>query len=105
MDEITTLRGGSLSTELSDTHDAFRKRFAGCFDEVAREYQPHLDAAVQRHRPGQPVDTRALARYIVAIIEGSIMRTRAHRDSHAMARHLGFVKDHLERARGQVTRG
>jgi hypothetical protein len=94
---------GNLSTELSDTHVAFRKRLSGCFDEMAREYQPLLDAAVQRHRPREPVDTRALARYIVAIIEGSIMLARTHRDSHLMARHFDYLKEHLKRTRGQAT--
>src|SRR5262249_25123824 len=96
---------GNLSTELSDTHDAFRKRLAACFDEMAAEYQPHLDAAVQRYCPGQPVNTRALARYIVAIIEGSIMLARTHRDRHLMAHHFDYLKEHLQRTCGPPTRG
>jgi hypothetical protein len=70
---------------------------------MAAEFQPHLDAAVQRHRPREPVDTQALARYIVAIIEGSIMLARTHRDSHLMARHFDFLKEHLKQTCGQVT--
>jgi TetR/AcrR family transcriptional repressor of nem operon len=92
---------GNLSTELSDTHDAFRKRLAKCFDEMAREFQPHLDAAVRRYRPRQPVDTLALARYVVAIIEGSIMLARTHKDGRLMARHFDYLKEHLRQTCGQ----
>jgi TetR/AcrR family transcriptional repressor of nem operon len=91
---------GNLSTELSATHDAFRKRLAACFDEMAREYQPHLEAAVRRHRPGRPVDTRALARYVVALIEGSIMLARTHKDGRLLAHHFDYLKEHLRRECG-----
>jgi TetR/AcrR family transcriptional repressor of nem operon len=91
---------GNLSTQLSDTHDAFRKRLAECFDEMAQEYQPHLDAAVAHYRPKGPVDTRALARYIVAIIEGSIMLARTHRDRRLMAGHFAYLKEHLRQSLG-----
>jgi hypothetical protein len=72
---------------------------------MAREYQPHLNAAVQRYRPAPPVDTRALARYIVAIIEGSIMLARTHRDRQLMASHFDYLKEHLRRTYGQAARG
>jgi TetR/AcrR family transcriptional repressor of nem operon len=51
---------GNLSTALSDTHDGFRQRLAECFDEMAREFQPPLDAAAQKFCPRRRVDTRAL---------------------------------------------
>ena len=88
---------GNLSTALSDTHDGFRRRLAECFDEMALEFQPDLNAAARRYCPGQPVDTRALARYIVAIIEGSIMLTRAQQDRHMIKRHFAYFKEHLRR--------
>lgn len=91
---------GNLSTQLSDTHGAFRKRLAECFDEMAQEYRPHLDAAVQHYGPKGPVDTRALARYIVAIIEGSIMLARTHRDGRLMASHFAYLKEHLRQSLG-----
>jgi TetR/AcrR family transcriptional repressor of nem operon len=87
---------GNLSTALSDTHDAFRRRLAECFDEMALEFQPHLDAAARMY--GRKVDTRALARYIVAIVEGSIMLTRTQQDRRMMARHFEYMKEHLRQA-------
>jgi hypothetical protein len=64
---------------------------------MALEFQPDLNAAARRYCPGQPVDTRALARYIVAIIEGSIMLTRAQQDRHMIKRHFAYFKEHLRR--------
>jgi TetR/AcrR family transcriptional regulator, transcriptional repressor for nem operon len=84
---------GNLSTALSDTHEAFRQRLAACFEEMARDFKPHLDAAVRKAERGP--DTKVLAGYIVAMIEGSIMLTRTQRDRHMIARHFGYLKEHL----------
>jgi TetR/AcrR family transcriptional repressor of nem operon len=89
---------GNLSTALSDTHDGFRRRLAECFDEMALEFKPHLDAAVQLAGRGLRVDTRALAQYIVAIIEGSIMLTRTQQDKQMMTYHFGYLKEHLRQS-------
>jgi TetR/AcrR family transcriptional regulator, transcriptional repressor for nem operon len=95
---------GNLSTELSATHDGFRQRLADCFDEMAQEYQPHLEAAVRRYHPGRFVDTRALARYIVALIEGSIMLSRTLKDNQLLAQHFDQLKKHLQRTCGPEPR-
>lgn len=89
---------GNLSTALSDTHERFRRRLARCFDEMALEFKPHLDAAARQSGAGPRVDTAALARYIVAIIEGSIMLTRTQKDREMMARHFDYLKEHLRQS-------
>lgn len=86
---------GNLSTALCDIHDGFRQRLAECFDTMALDFKSRLDAVAQKYRPGQRVDTLALARYIVAILEGSIILARANQDHRIMARHFQFLKDHL----------
>src|SRR5579883_1460866 len=86
---------GNLSTALSDTHDAFRRRLAECFDEMELEFTPHLAAAAERNCPERSVDAAALARYIVALVEGSIMLTRTHQDRQMMARHFDYLKAYL----------
>jgi hypothetical protein len=98
---------GNLSTTLSDTHDAFRRRLAECFDEMELEFRPHLAAAAAKYCPERSVDAAALARYIVAIVEGSIMLTRTQQDRHMMARHFDFLKEHLKQSlcvRGSAAR-
>jgi TetR/AcrR family transcriptional regulator, transcriptional repressor for nem operon len=89
---------GNLSTTLSDTHPAFRKRLAECFDEMALEFEPHLDEAVKTHRPTRNVDTRQLARYIVTVIEGAIMLSRTHRESDLMHGQIRMLKQHLKQS-------
>jgi TetR/AcrR family transcriptional repressor of nem operon len=89
---------GNLSTALSDTHDGFRRRLAECFDEMGMEFRPHLAAAAVKYCPERSVDAAALARYIVAIVEGSIMLTRTHQDRQMMARHFDYLKEHLKQS-------
>ena len=91
---------GNLSTALSDTHDGFRRRLAECFDEMALEFKPHLDAAVEMSGRRSRVDTWALARYIVAIIEGSIMLTRTQQDKQMMTCYFDYLKEHLRQSLG-----
>jgi TetR/AcrR family transcriptional repressor of nem operon len=92
---------GNLSTALSDTHPGFRQRLAECFDEMALDFKPRLDAAARKYATGQRIDTLALAHYIVAILEGSIILARAHQTPRFMARHFQLLKEHLR----QVFRG
>src|SRR6266576_1962883 len=82
---------GNLSTALSDCHDGFRKRLAECFDEMAQEFQPHLEAAARPRRP----DTSELARYIVTVIEGAIMQARTLGDAKLLTRQFALLKEHL----------
>ena len=86
---------GNLSASLSDTHDAFRRRLAKCFDEMAQEFEPHLAAAAKEHGLARRVDTMELARYIVTVIEGAILLARAGRDRQLIARQFGYLKEHL----------
>ena len=87
---------GNLSTSLSDTHEGFRRRLAKCFDEMAMEFQPHLEAAVKQHGSGRSTDAKTLARYIVAIIEGSIMLARTQRSPQALANNFENLKNYLK---------
>jgi TetR/AcrR family transcriptional repressor of nem operon len=89
---------GNLSTALSDTHDAFRRRLAECFDEMAHEFKRHLDAAARERCPKRRVDTWELARYTVAIIEGSIMLARTHQDRRMIGRNFDHLKEYIRQA-------
>jgi TetR/AcrR family transcriptional repressor of nem operon len=96
---------GNLSTALSDTHNGFRRRLAECFDEMAQEFKPRLDAAARKYRPGRRLNTWETARYIVAIVEGSIMLTRTHQDRKMMARQFAYLKEHLKQSYGRKEKG
>ena len=86
---------GNLSTALSDCHDGFRKRLAECFDEMAQEFQPHLEEAARQLRATRRPDPGELARYIVTVIEGAIMQARTLGDPKLLARQFTFLKEHL----------
>ncbi len=87
---------GNLSTALSDTHVAFRRRLAECFDEMALEFKPHLAAAARQSGCGRRVDVAELARFIVTIIEGAIMLARTRQDRRLLGRHFDHLKAYLE---------
>jgi TetR/AcrR family transcriptional repressor of nem operon len=86
---------GNLSTTLCETHEGFRAHLAKCFDAMALDLKHRLDAVARRYRPGQRVDTLGLARYIVAVLEGSILLVRANQDLQFMARHFRLLKEQL----------
>jgi TetR/AcrR family transcriptional regulator, transcriptional repressor for nem operon len=86
---------GNMSTALSDCHDGFRQRLAKCFDEMAQEFVPHLEAAARQGRVRRRTNTNELARFIVTVIEGAIMQTRTFGDAELLPRQLTYLKAHL----------
>jgi TetR/AcrR family transcriptional repressor of nem operon len=88
---------GNMSTALSDCHDGFRKRLAECFDEMAREFLPHLEAAARKGRVTRRTNTRELARYIVTVIEGALMQARTLGDAKLLPRQLAYLKEYLRK--------
>jgi hypothetical protein len=89
---------GNLSTALSDCHEGFRTRLAECFDEMAEDFRPLLEAAARKLPPRTRPDSRELAHYIVTVIEGAIMQGRTHGDADLPARQLAVLKQHLEKS-------
>jgi TetR/AcrR family transcriptional regulator, transcriptional repressor for nem operon len=86
---------GNMSTALSDCHDGFRKRLAECFDEMAQEFLPHLEAAARQGRVTRRTNTSELAQYIVTVIEGAIMQARTLGDAKLLPRQFGYLKEYL----------
>jgi len=89
---------GNMSTALSDSHDGFRKRLAGCFDEMAKEFLPYLEAKARQGRGKQRTSMSELARYIVTVIEGAIMQGRTLGDAELLPRQLAYLKEHLKKS-------
>ena len=84
---------------LSFAFTRIRKRLAECFDEMAQEFLPHLEAAARHGRVTRRTNTSELARYIVTIIEGAIMQARTLGDATLLPRRqLACLKDHLKRS-------
>jgi TetR/AcrR family transcriptional repressor of nem operon len=87
---------GNMSTALSDCHDGFRARLAQCFDEMAQEFVPDLQAAARRGQVKNHANPGELARYIVTVIEGAIMQARTFGDAKLVPRQLTYLKEHLK---------
>jgi TetR/AcrR family transcriptional repressor of nem operon len=88
---------GNMSTALADCHDGFRKRLAECFDAMAQEFVPGLEAAAQTARASRRTNITELAQYIVTVIEGAIMQARTFGDATLVPRQLAHLKEHLKR--------
>jgi TetR/AcrR family transcriptional regulator, transcriptional repressor for nem operon len=88
---------GNMSTTLSDCHEGFRTRLAECFDEMALEFFPHLEAAARQGGLTRRTNTRELARYIVTVIEGAIMQARTLGDATLLPRQFALLKQHVKK--------
>jgi TetR/AcrR family transcriptional regulator, transcriptional repressor for nem operon len=86
---------GNLSTSLADTNEPFRRRLADCFDEMAREFLPHLEAAIKQGRPKASPAPCRLAQYIVTVVEGAIILGRTCRDRTLLPQHFACLKEYL----------
>ena len=91
---------GNLSASLSDTHEAFRRRLAECFDEMACEFEPALAAVIQERGLSRRIDAMELARYVVTVIEGAILLARTRGDRQLITRQFAFLKGHLRNCLG-----
>jgi TetR/AcrR family transcriptional regulator, transcriptional repressor for nem operon len=89
---------GNMSTALSDCHDGFRQRLAECFDEMAQDFIPHLEAATRRGTATRRANTRELARFIVTVIEGAIMQARTFGDPKLIPRQFAYLKEHVKKS-------
>ncbi len=87
---------GNMSTALSDCHDGFRKRLVECFDQMAQEFLPPLEAAARQCPATRQPNTSELARFIVTVIEGAIMQGRTLSDPTLLPRQLAFLKEYLK---------
>jgi TetR/AcrR family transcriptional regulator, transcriptional repressor for nem operon len=99
---------GNLATELADAHEGFRQRLADGFERWRQWLAATLARARAEGALAPDVDAEALARFLVAGIEGAILLTKVQKDigvmEHCVAelqRHLGLYR----RPEGAVTTG
>ena len=86
---------GNLATELADAHEGFRQRLAAGFE----RWRQCLAAALGRARAqgtlAPDVDTEAVARFLVAGIEGAILLTKVQKDIGVMEHCVAELRRHL----------
>jgi len=86
---------GNLATELADAHEGFRQRLAAGFE----RWRQCLAAALARGQAlgafAPDVDPAALARFLVAGIEGAILLTKVQKDIRVMEHCVAELRRHL----------
>jgi len=86
---------GNLATELADAHEGFRQRLAAGFE----RWRQCLAAALARAQAlgafAPDVDPAALARFLVAGIEGAILLTKVQKDIRVMEHCVAELRRHL----------
>jgi TetR/AcrR family transcriptional repressor of nem operon len=87
---------GNFAQELSETHPEIRSLCAERFDEWAAMFKQTLDEAKRKHRPRASLDTQSLAEHFIAVLEGSLILGKAHRDMGIVRKNLGHFKQYLK---------
>jgi TetR/AcrR family transcriptional repressor of nem operon len=86
---------GNLATELADAHEGFRQRLAGGFE----RWRQCLAAALARAQAlgalAPDLEPAALARFLVAGIEGAILLTKVQKDIGVMEHCVAELRRHL----------
>jgi TetR/AcrR family transcriptional repressor of nem operon len=86
---------GNLATELADAHEGFRQRLAAGFE----CWRQCLAAALARAQAlgalAPDVEPDALARFLVAGIEGAILLTKVQKDIQVMEHCVAELRRHL----------
>jgi TetR/AcrR family transcriptional regulator, transcriptional repressor for nem operon len=69
---------GMLAAELADSHEGFRQRI----DEVFLGWETHIESLLEEAQPHlrEDVDTKRLARFVIATLEGAVLMSRVKRD-------------------------
>jgi TetR/AcrR family transcriptional regulator, transcriptional repressor for nem operon len=87
---------GNFAQELSDTHPKIRSMCAKRFDEWSAIFKRSLDEARMKHRPGVPLDTQVIAEHFIAVLEGSLILGKVHRNMGIFRRNLRDFKRYLK---------
>jgi TetR/AcrR family transcriptional repressor of nem operon len=86
---------GNLATELADTHEGFRQRLANGFEHWRQYLAVALTRAQVLGTLAPDVDPEALARFLVAGMEGAILLTKVQKDIRVMEHCVAELRRHL----------
>jgi TetR/AcrR family transcriptional repressor of nem operon len=90
---------GNLATELADAHEGFRQRLAAGFERWRQCLAAVLARAQALGAFAPDVDPAALARFLVAGIEGAILLTKVQKDIRVMEHCVAELRRHLALSR------
>jgi TetR/AcrR family transcriptional repressor of nem operon len=86
---------GTFIQELAETHPAVREVCAACLEDIAEDVRQDLDLAKAKHAPHARWDTRGLAEYLIAVVQGAVILAKAKQDRKAFADSLEHFKTYL----------
>jgi hypothetical protein len=86
---------GNLATELADAHEGFRQRLADGFERWRQCLAAALARAQGLGNLAPDVEPAALARFLVAGIEGAILLARVQKDIRVMEHCVAELRRHL----------
>lgn len=86
---------GSLALELHEPDPPVREALAQNFDAWCAAVEVCLEEAGPRLRTS--LDRGALARHVLAVMEGAVMQARTHRSLDAYDACIAMLRDHFER--------
>ncbi len=90
---------GNIAQELADTNDRLRTTCAENFAWWSDFFKQELDAAALRHLPPtkrKAIDTRGLANFLIATIQGSFILVKATRRASIGANNLKHFRRYIE---------
>ena len=87
---------GVIAQEMSDTYPAIRELCKDGFEEWAKLLKKDLDEAKAKYAPRAAFDTRSLAEYFIAIVEGSQILSRAKPNHKFMENNMEHFKQYLK---------
>jgi TetR/AcrR family transcriptional repressor of nem operon len=86
---------GNLASELSDVHEGFRMRLASVFSAWRERLSGALAEAQRRGDVGAACAPEAVAHFLVASLEGSILLAKVSKDIRVMEQCVGELKRYL----------
>jgi TetR/AcrR family transcriptional repressor of nem operon len=86
---------GNLASELSDVHEGFRKRLASVFTTWHARFAEALSEARRRGEVIPACSPEAVARFVVAALEGAILLTKVTKEIRVMEECVGELKRYL----------
>ena len=86
---------GSLALELHEPDPPVREMLSVNFDGWVGAIQGCLDTAADRLP--RSTDTRALAQFVLTVMEGGVMQSRTHRTLEAFDAGVALLRDYLDR--------
>lgn len=90
---------GNLALELADSRPAAREKIALNFDNWCKAIERCLDAAGERLP--RDIDRRQLSRFVLTVMEGGIMLTRAQRNITPFEEAVAALRDYFDRLIGK----